>query len=229
MAVAKIAASLAVILIAVPLICRLLPDNQRQLAETERANCPVDLGRPADQRESIGEALIGVGRDYLTDLWFIVRTTVPLMLLAGLLGAIVATLMPPDLLDDVSVGFISLTLVAIVGTFVPVPIAFDVVIASAFLNSGMRVGFVMALLFTLGLFSIYSFMIVARAISWRAAGLIGVVAVVLGVLVGAGADYYHKWQFQRGAEYLKRPIRIGDAECHGRRRRTRAGDPGRIP
>ena len=76
-----------------------------------------------------------------------------------------------DASKDGGAAFIALTvfcvlfMASLVGTFLPVPIGFDVAVAGALLNGGLAPGYVMALVFTLGIFSIYSFFIVAGAIS----------------------------------------------------------------
>ena len=112
------------------------------------------------------------------------------MLLAGFLGTVVATLLPNDLLRDVPFGLGMLFMASLVGTFLPVPIGFDVAVAGALLNGGLAPGYVMALVFTLGIFSIYSFFIVAGAISLRAALLLGALIVALGIGAGWRADAY---------------------------------------
>ncbi len=88
------------------------------------------------------------------------------------------------------------------GTFLPVPIAFDVVVAGALLSGGLEHGYVFALVFTLGSFSIYSWLIVGSTISWRAANLLGGVIVMLGALGGVATHYYHTWQTERALEML---------------------------
>lgn len=202
MAVTKIALSLIIILIAVPVICRYLPQAQLQMPEAERISCALpDMGVAAE-REGLVEAVIRFARDYSRNLWFLIRTTVPLMLLAGFLGALMATLLPASLLADVRFGAVGLALTAIVGAFLPVPIGFDVVTSGAMLNGGLEPGYVMALLFTLGIFSVYSFFIVAGAISLRAAALLGAVVICTGIVAGLGAHAYHTWQSRRALEIL---------------------------
>ena len=202
MAVAKIALSLFVILLAVPLLCRFLPAKELQIADTDRVRCSLPDPALPPSREGPVQAVFRFAIDFLRSLWFIVWTTVPLMLLAGFLGSLVATLLPNDLLRNVPFGFSILVLTSVVGTFLPVPIGFDVAVAGALLNGGLAPGYVMALLFTLGIFSIYSWFIVAGAISLRAALLMGALIVALGVVAGLGADAYHKWQSKRAIEIL---------------------------
>jgi len=100
----------------------------------------------------------------------------------------VATFVPIETLKGFDLGLISLTVTALIGVFLPVPIAFDVVITGALLNGGLTVGYVMVLLFTLGIFSVYSFMIVATTISFRAASMLCGVIVVAGIMAGFGAE-----------------------------------------
>ncbi len=140
MALTKIALSLLVILVLVPLICRMLPREELQLT-TEQIKVPRATGWDTpDMHESYLWALIGFVISYFRNLWFILRTTVPLMLLAGFLGAVVGTLLPQDLIVGATFSVAVLVLVAIVGTFLPVPIAFDVVVAGALLSGGSDPG-----------------------------------------------------------------------------------------
>lgn len=199
MALTKIALSLLVILIAVPLICRMLPGAQLQATPAVTATRwdlpPLPGGGPLAE-------VIAFAWDFARNLWFILRTTVPLMLLAGFLGAIVATLLPSELLESAGYNIAIVVLVALVGTFLPVPIAFDVVVTGALLTLGLQPGYVMALVFTLGSFSIYSWFIVQNSISLRAANLLAGVIVALGILSGIGAQVYHDWQSERALKLL---------------------------
>lgn len=204
MAVAKIALSLVVILLGVPLICRLLP--QVELPEQEIV-CAIRPAPPADEAAAsglrgAGRAALGVAREYLQNLWYIIRLTVPLMLLAGFLGTLAAVLLPAELITGLSFSLAALVLVALVGLFLPVPIAFDVVVTGALLAAGLAQGYVMGLLFTLGTFSVYSFFIVWQAIGLRAAGLIAALVALLGIAGGWGAQAYHDRQSDRALEML---------------------------
>ena len=205
MAVTKLALSIFVILIAVPLICRLLPKEQLQLAENEQRNCPLPEWETDDTAEPFPKALFGFAKDFFSNLWYIVLLTVPLMILAGFLGAVVATLIPIETLNTLTFGLLGLLIIALVGTFLPVPIAFDVVITGALLAGGLHVGYVMTLLFTLGIFSIYSAFIVAQAISVRASALMFATVIFIGVTAGFFTDVWHKQQSKKALELLTNP------------------------
>ena len=202
MGVTKVGLSLLVILVAIPLICRFLPANERQIPAEERRSCPL----PQSPKEPAQEGLIGAVRgfsfDFASDLWYIIRLTVPLMVLAGFLGSVVATLIPIEVLNDLRFGLIGLVLVALIGTFLPVPIAFDIVICAALLAGGLHVGYVMTLLFTLGIVSVYSYFIVAQAVSIRAASYLAGVVALLGILAGAAVHNWHAWQTKRALDFL---------------------------
>ena len=88
------------------------------------------------------------------------------------------------------------------GTFLPVPIGFDVVVSGALLNGGMGHGYIMTLVFTLGSFSIYSFFIVATSIGLRAALMLGGTIMITGLLAGAGAQAWHGYQTERALDLL---------------------------
>ena len=148
------------------------------------------------------DSLIWVLKTSAKNLWYIVKLTVPLMILAGILGAIVITLAPWDYIADVLptsglFWFLSLVLISILGTFLPVPIAFDVVICAVLLTVGVDPAYVAALLITLGLFSIYPGLQIGHSISKRLAmGLFGMVAL-LGLMAGLGASALSDWEAQR--------------------------------
>ena len=131
--------------------------------------------------ESWIQALVTIVKDVLRNLIFIIARTVPLMILAGFLGASMAHLFPMESIATWQVGFFSLLLVALLGTFAPVPIAFDVVLVQALLLAGLAPEFAMALLATLGMFSIYPFMLLWRMLSLKFSFAIFMAIAILGV------------------------------------------------
>ncbi len=202
-AVTKLALSLFVILIGVPLVVRMLPLGQRRVAvdAIPEAVCIVPPERGAF--EGPLSAIGGFIADFAKDFWYITRMTVPLMLLAGFLGAVGANLLPLETLKDAPINIFTLAAIAAVGVFLPVPISFDVVIAATLLNAGLPISVVMVLVFSLGIFSVYSFMIVASSMSWRAAFLVSAMIVVLAVIAGYGTDLYNAHMIANSLDYLR--------------------------
>ena len=192
-AVTKVALSLLVILIAVPLICRFIPQEKLLHSVKKTSLTPIPPMLAADGDEEVADAglpqsFVEFLRDFGRNLWFIVRTTLPLMLLAGFLGALAASFLPAGAIASWDFGPVQAAIAAIVGTFFPVPIGFDVVLSGALLNGGASHGMIMTLVFCLGSFSIYSFFVVSTSIGWRAGFLLGGTVMVLGFTAGLMAD-----------------------------------------
>jgi hypothetical protein len=157
-------------------VAPLLGIGQKELSA---AACAVEI----PVTESWREALQGSAKTYAKSFWYVVRVGLPLMLMAAMLGALVAEAVPQNaLLGNVTVPGIAL--VALIGTFLPVPMAFDVVIAYLAFSKGVPLPYVVALLCTLGIYSVYSFSVVGKTISWRVASSIYGAVATLGTLAG---------------------------------------------
>jgi uncharacterized membrane protein YraQ (UPF0718 family) len=127
-------------------------------------------------------------KQYLKNLARLAATTIPFMILAALLGALVAEAIPAQDIPT-KVSLLGILLVALAGTFLPVPMAFDVAAAFILMSRGVPMPYVVTLLCTLGAFSIYSVLIVGRSMSWRTAlRVFGAVAAV-GVLAGVATAF----------------------------------------
>jgi len=204
-AVTKLVLSLLVILVAVPILCRFIPEAKRLRtveAPQQAPQAPLEQVASDETGETYLQAFARFGRDFGRNLVFILKAALPLMLLAGFLGAIAATLIPVERISEHGFGLGGLALAALVGTFLPTPIGFDVVLSGALLNGGAGHGYVMTLVFTLGSFSIYSFLIVGGSVGWRAAFLLGGTVMALGFLAGLGAEAWHKYQMRHALELL---------------------------
>lgn len=202
-AAVKLGLSIVVILLVVPMVVRLSPgvELSDQAVVSADGVCEVDLSRPRPN-EPLFNAVIGFVRDYLKDLWFIVARTVPLMFLAGFLGAIVGNLVPLESFTESNVTILALLGVALVGIFLPVPIGFDVVVAGTLLAAGLSIGFVMVLVFTLGIFSVYSFIIVGNTVSWKASANLTAAIVLIAAISGMVMQNWSDRQLDAGLEML---------------------------
>jgi hypothetical protein len=89
----------------------------------------------------------GTLKNYFRHLARLAASTIPLMILAAILGAVVAELVPAqDVPAKVSV--VGIILVALVGAFLPVPMAFDVAAAFILMARGVPMPYVVTLLCT---------------------------------------------------------------------------------
>ena len=125
----------------------------------------------------------GTVKQYLKNLTRLAATAIPFMILAALLGAIVAELVPAQVIPS-HVSFLGIVLVALAGAFLPVPMAFDVAAAFILMTRGVPMPYVATLLCTLGAFSVYPMLIVGRTMSWRTAARVFAAVTVLGILAG---------------------------------------------
>ena len=171
---------IALVRLAVPLVLiALVPLIVRRSAATDPEVCSVP--NPDGWLQPAGTTLT----TYLRHLGRLALATIPLMILAAFLGALVAELLPAQNLPT-QVSLLGIILIAFVGTFLPVPMAFDVAAAFILMSRGVPMPYVVTLLCTLGAFGIYPFLILGRTISWRTAALVFGAVMLLGATAGIG-------------------------------------------
>lgn len=140
---------------------------------------------------------------FLKHLWYIIKIAVPLMLLAGLLGSVVISFVPWDLVSNLDVNLqwewsvLSMIVIALIAAFLPVPMAFDVVIVAVLMASGLPIRYSMILLFTLGIFSVYPWLLIKRSVSSKFAWAFFFSVVVFGFFAGVSGHLYHNWYWQK--------------------------------
>lgn len=213
LALIKIGLTVLFILVGIPLIIRLLPISanlnkqqaQTLLQDTTFATAGAEMAGTMSL-ERWPAAVNWVVRNFIKNLWFIIKTTVPLMLLAGLLGSAMVVILPFESLVSLipragHLGTLAMMGgVALVGLFLPAPMTFDVIITSSLLQAGLPMKYGATMLFTLGIFSIYPFLLIWKTLSRTGALVIFVVLLGLGVVSGAlahEADQWHQARQQR--------------------------------
>jgi uncharacterized membrane protein YraQ (UPF0718 family) len=141
--------------------------------------CPIDIAISETWRQ----AVISTARSFRKSFWYVFRVAFPLMILAAILGALVIELLPAQaLISEATVG--GIILVALVGAFLPVPMAFDVAIAYIAMTKGVPLPYVVTILCTLGIVSVFSLSVVGKTISWRVAAAAYATVAALGTLSG---------------------------------------------
>ncbi len=198
----KLTQTLFFILILVPLLSRWVFKEERALSydDTHCAVAPPPF--PAEQ-ETVIAAIIGASVQLARNLGYILVRTVPLMLLAGALGAVVANLLPLEQLVNHDPGILSVAAIALVGIFLPVPVAFDLVLVAVLISAGAPMIYSMTLLFTLGIFSIYPFFIVWNTISRKVAIVLTVVLIAIGIAGGLVANSIHEAEMRDMMDFLQ--------------------------
>ena len=129
---------------------------------------------------------------YVLNLWMVCKISLPFMLLAALLGSILIELLPVENLQNMNASFGLIFVVSLIGSFLPVPIAFDVILVSALHSIGLNTKFLATLLFTLGIFSIYPYLVLSKDISKKIANTLFAIVVFVGILASYGTSAYEK-------------------------------------
>jgi len=173
---------LASVLLLIFLFAPLMAERQAQPALGE-VECAVNLGTS----ETWTQALLGTIKSYTKSFWIVFRVGFPLMLLAAALGALVIELVPPQAIHA-PVSVVGIILTALIGAFLPVPMAFDVVIAYIAMSSGVSLPYVAVILCTLGIYSVYSIVILGKTISWKVATATYAAVAFMGCLAGMAAS-----------------------------------------
>jgi len=145
--------------------------------------CPLGLA------PSCAGALASTLKGYAKSFWIVFRAGFPLMLLAALLGALVIELVSPHAIN-VPVSAAGIVLVALIGAFLPVPMAFDVVIAYIAMSRGVPLPHVGVLVRTLGIYRRYSAAVIGKTISWKVAMATYAAVAFLGVVAGIATSVF---------------------------------------
>jgi uncharacterized membrane protein YraQ (UPF0718 family) len=133
--------------------------------------------------EAMIPRLVTFGRTYLRNLLRLTFLTLPWMLLAAVIGASAAEMIPVYG-THVPVSVFGVVCVAIFGTLLPVPMALDVALAYVLYHAGVPVPYVAALLCTLGPVSIYSLSAIGKQLDWRTSLRLGGAVALLGCVAG---------------------------------------------
>lgn len=120
---------------------------------------------------------------YLRNLLRITLLTTPWMVLAAVLGAAASELIPAYA-TGIPVSVLGVIAVAVFGTLLPVPMAFDVALAWVLFHAGVPLPYVAALLCTLGVVSVYSLTAIGQLLTVKTAVRLGGTVAVVGSLFG---------------------------------------------
>jgi uncharacterized membrane protein YraQ (UPF0718 family) len=186
MSITKYAILMIVILLVVPSLIRWL-ERDKPLpvlsAIDEAATCAIKLPPPDECQERFLSVFGELAKDYGKHVWMLLKPTITLMLLASVVSAALLVLIPWDtLLYEVTPPRMGLA--SLISTFMPVPIALDVMFAGQLHQQGVPAGYVMMFAMTLGVYSIIPSIYLWREVSKRLAVSLFVFFMVLGWLLG---------------------------------------------
>jgi len=194
LAAIKLATVVICLFVVIPLFARFIPARSVMPMDMKSSGFLTSILPyiPIVASESWWQACQRSFIDYGQGLKFIAIRTLPLMLIAGLIGALISHTISLDLLigqDD----FFTIFLAALIGTLLPVPIAFDVILVNALFHDGLSPSVTAVLLVTLGSFSLLSFLVI-----WSSALRRWAIAMALAVIsLGMGAGLLAGWVHDR--------------------------------
>lgn len=195
---------LSLVMLTIFIIIPFLGKNHHHEYLESGSTCPLPSQQIPETEETWTEALIGCSRNFFNNLTYIAIRTVPLMFVAGFIGSAVIYLFPLEMLTDAKPTVLLLIGTAMIGVLLPVPIALDIIFSQTLLIAGVPLPFVMTLLFTLGIFSIYAFFIVWGSISKRIAIILTVTFIFMGVGSGLFIEFYYDRAYAEGLQALER-------------------------
>jgi len=170
-ALIKIILSIIFILFIIPILVKhFTPENINLQKAIKTDNKSQPFKNKNDEHiasRDWNQAIMFIEKSFFKNLYYIIRMTLPFMLAAGLLGALLVETMPTGSLANFQLQLFTIIAFAVVGSFLPVPIAFDILIINILISSGLNTGLASVLLFSLGIFSIYPALILGRSISFR--------------------------------------------------------------
>lgn len=190
----KLALSLVLIIVIVPVVVQMFQDECPKLdaSMSETGQCEVPIQYSWFSATSwLFTSLCGQG-------FWLLKKVVPLMLLAGLIGATVITLLPwqqiVSHLPDNNAQFVWLVLIglALFALILPVPITFDVILAAVLYANDVPVIYIAILLFGLGSFSIYSWFVLAKAGAIKTASTLALIIALFSLFAGISSHYYQQ-------------------------------------
>ena len=186
MSITKYALLLVVILFVVPSLIRWL-ERDKPLpvftATEEGAACAIKLPPPDECQERFLTVFGELAKDYGKHVWMLLKPTITLMLLASVVSAALLVLIPwGSLLSEVTP--LRVAVASLISTFMPVPIALDVMFAAQLHQQGVPAGYVMMFAMTLGVYSIIPSIYLWREVSKRLAVSLFVFFLVLGWMLG---------------------------------------------
>lgn len=180
LAILKVVFTLVLILLIVPILSIQKIETKVDGGES----CDINFDKEEIQRESWVGALKGTCSQYFNNFIYLFVRAVPLMFLAGFLGASLSHLINLEYLSGESFSFFVILIAVIVATFLPMPIAVDILLAQTLMLAGVSLPIVSAVLFCLGSYSIYSFFIVYRTFNLKLALQIYLIIATLGLASG---------------------------------------------
>ena len=145
------------------------------------ATCAIPLTIGPDCIQTFGAVAKQVAYEYLRNLWKLIKTAVPFMLLAALLSSLAMEIIPFKMIFA-QVNPFTLAWIALITVLLPIPMALDVLTAQQLYAQNVPAPYVMLFLFTLGTYSFLPMSYLWTEVSKKLALMLYSLFVLLGLL-----------------------------------------------
>lgn len=206
MVATKIFFTVIFLILVIPLIGKLSSSKEQEDL------CSLPSGDAGVGPISLLGGLINALVLFLKNGWALGKKVLPFMLLAGLLGSMIIVFVPAQWLTNFEFGLFSLLALCIVGAFLPVPMSFDVILVAALIQAGLHPALGMGLLFTLGIFSIYPFLLFSKTISLKVSTAMMSATIIFGLLAGLTVNYFEQHKYEMAHAILSGGKKLDDLE-----------------
>ena len=163
LAAIKLGFSFFAVFVLVPIISKTIGEKKLTGPEDFLNNNSIsaygDCAITSTEYESWFSSIKQVAKDNYHSFKFILKTTVPLMFLAGFLGSFIIHSLDISALSTEG-SPLRLAIISFLSLLIPVPVSFDVMLTHALYEGGMSIAYTSILLCNLGIFSIYAFFII---------------------------------------------------------------------
>lgn len=216
LAILKLVFVFLLILLAIPLITA-LGERHESLLNAKPSPTWIQIQLP--QQGGWKTAAHWVVRQYIIKAYAIFIRVVPLMIFAGIVGAIFITLVPAHVVTGLNVqGYgpkiVALLLVSTASTLIPAPMTFDIIMAINLHELGAETRYVAAVLFGLGAYSLYPYFLLIQNGLKLAAHLMLICVVLFSFAMGCVAHFiepvFASWEQQK----LERHINERNNQLH---------------
>ncbi len=124
------------------------------------------------------------------ELKTLLKVFLPIMLISAIVGVFLFDHFNDFILVDKEGGIGAILLFSAIGLLIPAPLTFDILFVSILYNAGLGPGVSAALLFTLGIYSPISAIVIGQNYGYKLAFKLALCVFVLGVLSGLCFEYF---------------------------------------
>lgn len=186
--VSRIVFSLLLILVVVPLLTKAVQSRQQTVLSDKMANA-ISCYFP---EKNYGQTVVKAFEDWLILTGNLAIRLLPLMLLGTVLVALFRVLFPNEVLEGVANynPFLIIVIVSFIGTFLSIPVLFEILLGTVLLQLGFSNGAIAAMLFTAPSYGIFTMVLTKEKLGgYRVPVILIVITFVLGIGTGLLADF----------------------------------------